>query len=280
LRVACSKERGSSSGSFFFRQTSGKQIPLKRDERKLASALILAGGLGTRLRPAFAAGPKSLAPVRGKPFLDYLLGRLALSGVRDVILCIGYKAAQIQEYARDGEEWGLRIRYSVEEKLLGTAGALKKAEEHISGEEVFAINGDTYLDVDLARMLAFHRERSALVTIAAARVRDAERYGSLELGDSGRVMAFQEKIGAGEAARGGGTQLINGGVYVVSRKCLASIRPDCTISLEKEVLPALITSEGVFGFVTDGFFVDIGVENDYNRAQTELTKRFSNSYSD
>jgi D-glycero-alpha-D-manno-heptose 1-phosphate guanylyltransferase len=249
-----------------------------REVHSLPAGLILAGGLGTRLRSAYATGPKSLAPVGGKPFLDYLLTSLASSGMRDVILCVGYKAEQIKEYARSGEEWGLHVSYSVEEKLLGTGGALKKADELISGEEVFAMNGDTYLEVDLAAMLAFHRERRALVTIAAVRVRDAERYGTVEVDEGGHLVAFHEKRTKDWAICGSLTQLINGGFYVLSRECLARIPADCEISLEKEVLPDLIASGRVFGFVTDGYFLDIGVENDYNRAQTELIERFSDSY--
>jgi len=266
----------------FFPDTRLKEQLTKttREVHSLPAGLILAGGLGTRLRSAYAVGPKSLAPVGGKPFLDYLLTSLASSGMRDVILCVGYKAEQIKEYARSGEEWGLHVSYSVEEKLLGTGGALKKADELTSSREVFAINGDTYLEVDLAAMLAFHRERRALVTIAAVRVRDAERYGTVEVDEGGQLVAFREKSGPGRAASGPLTQLINGGVYVLNRECLARIPSDCEVSLEKEVLPDLIATGGIFGFVTDGYFLDIGVENDYNRAQTELTERFSNSYSD
>lgn len=245
--------------------------------QSLPARLILAGGLSKRLRSVYAAGPKSLAPVAGRPFLDYLLTSLAVSGVCDVILCVGYKVGQIEEYARNGDKWGLHASYSVEEKLLGTGGALTKAHELISTEEVFAMNGDTYLEVDLAATLAFHRKRSALVTIAAVRGRDTERYGTVELDAYGHLVVFHEKE---RAASGPQTQLINGGVYVLSQKCLANIPPNCEISFEKEVLPSLIADGRVFGFVTDGYFLDIGVENDYNRAQTELIERFSNSYSD
>jgi D-glycero-alpha-D-manno-heptose 1-phosphate guanylyltransferase len=253
--------------------------PLKTQrDTDVTSAVVLAGGLGTRLRPAFAVGPKSLAPIAGKPFLGYLLGWLASSGVRDVILCVGYRAAQIQEYAGGGETWGLGVRYSVEDNPLGTGGALKKAEGLLSGDCVFVINGDTYLDVDLAQMLAFHRQRNALVTIAAAQVSDPERYGTLQLGESGRVESFAEKRARPETRAHEQGAFINGGVYVFSRECLARIPPDCGVSLEREVLPGSISTKHIFGFATEGYFLDIGIENDYNRAQTELIERFSNSY--
>jgi D-glycero-alpha-D-manno-heptose 1-phosphate guanylyltransferase len=192
---------------------------------------------------------------------------------------VGYKAAQIQEYAGAGEAWGLGVRYSVEYSPLGTGGALKNAEDLFASDCVFVINGDTYLDVDLARMLAFHRQRHASATIAAARVSDPARYGSLQVGESGRVESFAEKRTTPKNQAIGQCLLINGGVYVVGRQCLTRIPADCAVSLEREVLPDLIATKGIFGFVTDGYFLDIGIENDYNRAQTELVERFGNSYS-
>jgi D-glycero-alpha-D-manno-heptose 1-phosphate guanylyltransferase len=254
-------------------------ISLERHEDEFPSALVLAGGLGTRLRPAFAGGPKALAPVQGKPFLDYLLRWLALSGVRNAILCVGYKASHIQDYARSGEGWGLDLHYSVEDKLLGTGGAIKKAETLISGDHIFVINGDTYLDVSLEHMLAYHLERKALATIATPQVRDTLRYGSVELDERGRVVAFREKGSKTQAPdASGSSEMINGGVYVLSRQCLAGVRPKCEVSFEREVLPNLIATKRVFGFRTNGYFLDIGVESDYNRAQTELREQFSNRH--
>lgn len=241
--------------------------------------MILAGGLGTRLRSAFAAGPKSLAPVGTKPFLDYLLIWLGSSGISDVILCVGYKGWEIQEHVGTGKSWGLRVRYSIEKELLGTGGALKQAEELISCDSVFVVNGDTYLDVNLREMLEIHRLRQALVTVAVACVGDMGRYGSLRLDGGSRITAFHEKRIRGESGGGDApTRWINGGVYVLALEFLKMIPPARAISLEKEVLPDLVLSKRVFGFMTDGYFLDIGIPDDYNRAQTELPKRFCDSY--
>ena len=154
----------------------------------------------------------------------------------------------------------------------------KSAESLLAGDCMFVMNGDTYIDLDFSQMLAFHRQTGALATMAVARVPDADRYGSLEVDQSGRVLAFCEKAKVKTGTRAG-EKLINGGVYLLRRECLDKIPTDCTVSLEREVLPELVSSSRVFAFVTDGYFLDIGTEDDYNRAQTEFTERFSSSHS-
>ena len=162
--------------------------------------MILAGGLGSRLRPAYAAGPKTLAPVGGRPFLDYLLNWLRAEGVEEVILCVGYKWLRIQRHVGSGRKWGLRVKYSIERKLLGTAGALKKAGEMLDGERAFVINGDTFLDVNLRKMSAFHRNQKGWATLAVAKVADARRFGTLRLDSRSRIVLFVEKS-ASDACR-------------------------------------------------------------------------------
>ena len=242
--------------------------------------MILAGGLGTRLRRAFDAGPKSLAPVGKKVFLDYLLTWLGAEGVKEAILCVGYKGAQIQEHVGGGEAWGVRARYSVETRLLGTGGALKQAEGMIREDCVFVVNGDTYLGVSLREMLEFHRQRKASVTVAVARVEETGRYGSVHLDEEKRITVFQEKSGTRFSGETAGMRSINGGVYVVRREVLEMIPVGREMSLEKEVLPDLVACKGIFGFETNGYFLDIGVEDDFSRAQTELPERFHTSHSD
>jgi NDP-sugar pyrophosphorylase family protein len=157
------------------------------------AAVILAGGLGTRLRAAHATGPKSMVPVGGRPFLDYLLTWLRSQGVKEVILCVGYKRTHIQKYVGKGRKWGLRVTYSIEEDLLGTGGAVKKAERLVPGAKLFVINGDTILGVNLKEMIKFHLSRRALATLAVVKVEDDQRYGSLRLDDAGKITAFLEK---------------------------------------------------------------------------------------
>jgi D-glycero-alpha-D-manno-heptose 1-phosphate guanylyltransferase len=238
------------------------------------TAVILAGGLGTRLRSAFSTGPKSLAPVNGRPFLDYLLRWLNAEGVQEAVLCVGYKRSQIEDFVQEGRNWGLRVSYSIEEELLGTGGAIKKAEPLISGDRAFVLNGDTFLEVNLSEMLDFHRRKQSRATLAVTLAKDKGRYGGLELDWEGRIIRFSEKAGSSKAeGEGNGETSINGGVYLIESQTLSQIPPNVAVSLEKEVLPNLVASGAVYGFRTRGYFLDIGVPDDFERAQIELPER-------
>lgn len=240
----------------------------------LCPAIILAGGLGMRLRAAFSDGPKCLAPIGNRPFLEYLLVWLRSAGVRELILCVGYKRSQIRNWLGDGRKWGFHVQYSLEEKPLGTAGALKHAARLVTSDVCFVLNGDSFLGVDLREMCRFHRAHGALATIAIARVRNAARYGTVQLDRKGGIVAFCEKTpGPGkDPAPRGGVQLINGGVYLLKKQLLDAISSAKPISLEKEVFPKLVGGH-LYGFITRGYFIDIGVLADFARAQTELPKR-------
>lgn len=239
-------------------------------------ALVLAGGLGTRLRAAFDSGPKSMAPVGGRYFLEYLLIWLRSAGIRKLILCVGYRNSQICKWLGDGSQWGLHVRYSVEKNLLGTAGALKLAARMMTAERCLALNGDSFLAVDLREMYRFHQSHGALATIALARVRNSARYGTVQLGRNRTILEFREKarkLGNQPAPRGR-CQLINGGVYLLEKRFFDTIRPRKASSLEKEVFPPLASGQ-LYGFVTRGYFIDIGLPADFQKAQTQLPKRFS-----
>jgi D-glycero-alpha-D-manno-heptose 1-phosphate guanylyltransferase len=144
-------------------------------------AVILVGGLGTRLRSALPDLPKPMAPIQGRPFLDYMLAQLKGFGVRDIVFCVGYKARIIEEYFGDGAGAGLNISYSHEEELLGTAGAVKLAEDKITEENFLLLNGDCYCDYDGAQFMAFHRKKNAAATILGVEVDDRSRFGSLKI---------------------------------------------------------------------------------------------------
>jgi NDP-sugar pyrophosphorylase family protein len=261
------------SNSFSGRILKSKSA--RSENEDFPAAVVLAGGLGTRLRSAYAAGPKSMAPVGGRPFLDYLLSWLRSEGVKEVILCVGYKRTHIQKYVGKGRKWGLRVKYSIEKKLLGTGGAVKKAERLIPGNMLLVINGDTFLDVNLKELNQFHRSRSALATLAVVNVEDDHRYGSLRMDGESRITAFLEKGERGASGKlEGGTRPINGGVYVFEKKLLHAIRPGRPLSLEKDVFPRLVASKKLFAFLKSAYFMDIGVPDDFRRAQNELPKRF------
>lgn len=216
-----------------------------------------------------------MAPVAGRPFLEYLLEWLRAAGLRDLILCVGHKKSQIQNWVGDGSGWRLRVRYSGEKKLLGTAGALQNAQKMIRTKSCVVLNGDSFLGVDLRAMRRFHRRRGALATIAIARVRKSARYGAVEIDRRGKITVFREKISgpslrhAARARR----QWINGGVYMLEREFFSAIPAGEPSSLEKDVFPGLV-GQKLFGFRTRSYFMDIGIPRDFRRAQAELPGKF------
>ena len=232
-------------------------------------AVILAGGLGTRLRPSVPDLPKAMAEIDGRPFLQYLLEQVRRAGFREAVLCVGYRQDAIREYFRGGEGHNIRLIYSAESEPLGTGGALKLAEPLLTGDRWLVMNGDSFLDVPLEALVRAHDGTGAIVTLAVVRVAEASRFGAVELGPEGEVTAFTEKGGAT------GPALINGGIYVVERELLASIPPGREVSLEREVFPGLI-GRGLYGFEFEGEFTDIGTPEDY-RLATASPGRFASA---
>lgn len=230
---------------------------------------ILAGGLGTRIRPLFPDTPKALIPIRGKPFLEHQLQLLAGQGFRHFVLCLGYLAEQIIGYFGDGAKWGVAIEYSVEKSPLGTAGAIKNAARFFR-ETSLVLNGDTYLEMDYRALIAYHKKQAECTgiigTLALVEVEDASRYGSVIVGKDGRIIEFREKV---PSLRQSG--LINAGVYVFEPRFLDYIPAGRNVSLEKETLPTLLASgEKLFGFLVKGPFVDIGTPEGYHSLEKLL----------
>jgi D-glycero-alpha-D-manno-heptose 1-phosphate guanylyltransferase len=226
-------------------------------------ALILAGGEGTRLRSVLGDNlNKPMAPIAGKPFLEYLVVRLQQHHIDQIILCIGYKADLIQSYFGNGDRWGVQLAYSRESELLGTGGAIKLAEDLIRGEEFLVLNGDSFFDVDFGELAQLHRMVGASATLALALVENAQRYGAVSLNDEHRIVSFAEKDSEAHAG------LINGGIYVLTRKVLDMIPTSHNCSLEREVFPALL-KDNLYGRPFPGYFIDIGVPADYARLQAD-----------
>jgi NDP-sugar pyrophosphorylase family protein len=229
-------------------------------------ALILAGGLGTRLASVVADRPKVLAPVGGRPFLDVLIDGLAARGLRHFVLLLGSRHEQVLAHLEARRaQWPacVELAVSVESSPLGTAGAVKLAQASC-GERFFLFNGDTYFDVDLAALVAAHERAAAVVTIAAAQVDDADRYGRIEVTPGGLVARFREK----DVAAGPG--LINAGVYLVEPRLLGYIPPEQPVSLERDTFPALLAvGLPIAVSAQSGAFFDIGTPSSY-RSFTEF----------
>lgn len=228
-------------------------------------ALILAGGLGTRLRAVVSDKPKPMATISGKPFLEYQIELLQRHGIDEVIFCVGYLYEQIQNHFGNGEKSGLKINYSIEEELLGTAGALKLAQKFIHGT-FLVLNGDTYLDIDLQQLIQFHqkkRENNAIGAVALIEVDDAGNYGAVTIDTTNAISSFNEKS-AGAAA----SKLINAGIYVLELQIFNFIAPAKKVSLEKDTFPTVINQgHPLFGYQTKGYFVDIGTPTGYQGFQ-------------
>lgn len=223
-------------------------------------ALILAGGLGTRLRPIVADRPKSMAQIHGRPFLAYQLDLLRRQGFTEIVLCTGYMSQAIEEYFGDGEDFGVQITYSVEEKPLGTAGAIKNAA-HLVDSTFLVLNGDTYIQANLQDLVHFHRDRNALATIGLSQVDDPSRSGVVQVDQVGRVVRFIEK-----GATRGHSGTVSAGVYAFEPEILDFISPDRNVSLELEVFPHLVEIKApLYGYTLDGPFIDIGTPEGYRR---------------
>ncbi len=229
--------------------------------------VILAGGKGTRLRNVIYDIPKPMAPVAGKPFLEYLILQLKVHNIRDVIISIGYKGDAIKAYFGNGEKWDMNIRYSQEDEPLGTGGAVKKAINMFDDELFIVMNGDSYFDTDLSKLLDFHMERHAETTLSLAYCNNTKRYGRVEINQEGKVQRF-----IGKDMPGSG--LINSGIYLLQRN-IDDVIPDGNISLEDMILPNII-DKGLFGMTVNGFFIDIGIPEDYLMICNEAVNRLTN----
>jgi len=239
--------------------TNGGGRPLAKIQ-----TIILAGGLGTRLRSVVEDRPKVMAMVHGQPFLAYLLNQLVTAGVDEVVISTGYLSEKIRDIFRDKYR-SLRIIYSEESAPLGTAGALRLAWPLIHSDLVLVMNGDSYCDVSLEEFWFEHQRRGARASMLLTETSDTQRFGRVDLGDDGVVVAFREK--SGEARAG----IINAGIYLFQNRLIAELEPDTVLSLEMDVLPKLI-GQGLFGFVSEGKFLDIGTPEDYASAETFLPR--------
>jgi NDP-sugar pyrophosphorylase family protein len=236
------------------------------------AGIVLVGGLGARSRSVFLRGAKSMAPVANRPFLEYLLAKLRFDGIRHVVLCVGYRRSEVQGHFHKGTKWGIELHYSVEEELLGNAGAVKKAARMIDASDLFIFNGDSLVGLDVHEMLKFHHSHKALATMALVTSNRTSRYRRVWTDENNAVTAFRDQPSDwnGNEHDAG---MVNTGAYILSREFVDLIPDQRPVSLEDEMLPMLIGC-GLYGFVTNGLFLDIGVPDDLARAQHELPMRW------
>ena len=227
-------------------------------------AIVLAGGFGTRLAARLNGVPKPMAPIAGRPFLEILLGQLRRCGTTRVLLSVGYLREIIQHHFGTGFG-GMEVEYAVEEAPLGTGGAIRRTLQLAREDPVLVLNGDSYLEADYAEMMRFHLAHRAVMTMAVTYQDDVARYGGVRVAEE-RVAGFEEKGRSGPG-------WINAGAYVLNRNL--PWPPECTgaFSFEKNVLVPRIGELRPLAFPVQGFFLDIGVPEDFDRAQDALARR-------
>ncbi len=225
-------------------------------------AVVMAGGEGTRLRPLTSNQPKPMVPIVGKPCMEHILELLALHGFEDVIVTVAFLPQAIRSYFGDGESLGLRIEYSVEESPLGTAGSVRLASDRLD-ETFLVISGDALCDVDLTKLVDFHRERGAAVTIGLKAVDNPLEFGIVVTDEDGRIERFLEKPSWGQVF----SDTINTGIYVMEPEVLRHIPDDRPYDFSKELFPLLLEmGRPLYGYTMDGYWQDIGNLDQFRQA--------------
>src|SRR5919199_359945 len=225
-------------------------------------AVVMAGGEGTRLRPLTSNQPKPMVPICGKPCMEHILELLREHGMHDVVVTVAFLPQAIRSYFGDGESLGMRIEYSTEETPLGTAGSVRLAADKL-GETFLVISGDALCDVDLTRLIEFHRERGAAATIGLKAVDNPLEFGIVVTDSEGRVERFLEKPSWGQVF----SDTINTGIYVIEPEVLRHIPADRPYDFSKELFPLLLEmGRPMYGYVMDGYWQDIGNLEQYRQA--------------
>lgn len=227
------------------------------------TALILAGGKGVRIQSVVSDRQKVMADVHGRPFITFILDRLAASGFKKVIFCTGHLGAEMEK-ALGCHYNGLELQFSRESKPLGTGGAVRNALPMIDTDPVLVMNGDSYHEVDLPSFIHHHQDNNSAFTMALTHVPDVSRYGQVALGGNSRLINFQEK------ETGESQGWINAGIYLINPVLIETIPEGQAMSLEKDIFPNWLT-QPCYGYKGSGRFLDIGTPDSYHQAESLIT---------
>ena len=232
------------------------------------NAVVMAGGEGSRLRPLTLTRPKPMLPLVNRPVLGHILHLLRHHDITDVIITVQYLATQIQDYFGDGRSLGMNLDYVVEESPLGTAGSVRNAADRLGKDEPFlVISGDALTDFDLGRVVAFHKQRSAALTMALTHVPNPLEYGVINIEEDGRVLQYLEKPSWGSVT----SDTVNTGIYVVDPSTLARIPADTRLDWSQDIFPGMLrVGAPLYGYVAEGYWCDIGTLPEYHRANADL----------
>lgn len=232
-------------------------------------ALILIGGLGTRLRPLTCNTPKPMLPLLNRPFLTYQLDLIKRYGIKEVIFCISYLPKIFKDYFGDGKIFGIKVHYVLEKNPLGTGGAIKNAQKYIN-EPMVIFNGDVLTDLDLGDFYRFHKKKKAKVTVALTRVKDPTAYGLIKIDKKGTIKQFIEKPGWDEVT----CNTINAGTYLFEPEMLKYIPDKVSCSVEREIFPQLLEKkESLYGYIPKNcYWLDMGTLEKYMQAHFDILK--------
>ncbi len=230
-------------------------------------AVIMAGGEGTRLRPLTSLRPKPMVPIVNQPVMEHIIGLVKHHGIEDVVATVAFLPKVIQDYFGDGEEWGIKIAYALEEAPLGTAGSVKNAESLLERETFLVISGDALTDFDLTEVIDFHREKGGAVTVALKSVPDPLEYGVVITAEDGRIERFLEKPSWGQVF----SDTINTGIYVVEPWVLDLIPEGTAYDFSSQLFPLLMEQgHALYGCVLDGYWCDVGSRETYVQAHRDV----------
>ena len=230
----------------------------------------MAGGEGTRLRPMTANQPKPMLPVANRPIMEHVLRLLKRHGFDETIVTVQFLAALVRNYFGDGEEFGMSLQYATEEMPLGTAGSVRNAEDALRDEPFLVISGDALTDMDLTAMVKFHKEKGALVTVGLARMPNPLEFGIVITQEDGRIQRFLEKPTWGQVF----SDTVNTGLYVMEPEVLAEVPPGEMVDWSGDVFPKLLKRGApLFGYVSDGYWEDVGTHESYLKAQADVLDR-------
>jgi mannose-1-phosphate guanylyltransferase len=225
-------------------------------------AMLLAAGLGTRLRPLTYEVPKPMMPVLGRPVMEHILKLLARHGFDDVVANLHYFPEQIEQRFGDGSEWGMRLVYSHERELLGTAGGVRNVRDHFGGETFLIVSGDALTDIDLTALWEHHKEAGGIGTLSLRQVEDTTQYGVVILGDDGRIQGFQEKPDPAEAL----SNLGNCGIYVFEPEIFDYFPETDFVDWAQDVFPTLLDEDVPFyGHEITDYWNDIGTIGEFRQ---------------
>ncbi|MFH1761373.1 MAG: nucleotidyltransferase family protein [bacterium] len=227
-------------------------------------AMVLAAGFGTRLKPYTNKIPKALMPINGEPVIFRTLKMIRRTGIKEVVINLHHLAQLIRDAVGDGSRWGLCIKYSHENKILGTGGGVKNAQGLLGNKTFLIINSDILCNIDLGQVIKLHKEKHALATMVLRKDPNTDKYGTISLGPENRVQSI-----LGEPHSPRGKKRMFCGIHVVQPKAFSYLRPEFSSIIHDFYIPALRRRKSIFGYDYSGFWADIGTVKDYKRLSVE-----------